>query len=331
VANYYRIDGPYTGVPARWYFRSSSSEYIPNEPTLLNNYIYLTQAVNPVAVNCQSCTYGPMMAGNSNLQINEISSLSPTGINNNNEIDAIINESNNYNELDESFKYFEKQYAYQKLEENQQALTTSQSSYYYYLKNSNIGRFERIYREMENNNIENAKTINDQIIPVNTIETNRKWVNNVYFDFIVPQKSIPQNIIDELEILASSSPFVSGDAVYSARAIIGYTEMEIIVNPKSLRQGNKNDDNSNIHDITVNVYPNPAENNINVEIKGLTGDLCKFTLRNLLGSKLLEKDVKTDGSSLSINIEKLNNGLYIYEVINANGINMKSGRLVISK
>ncbi|HPB25871.1 MAG TPA: kelch repeat-containing protein [Bacteroidales bacterium] len=86
-----------------------------------------------------------------------------------------------------------------------------------------------------------------------------------------------------------------------------------------------------INEGAINVYPNPAENNINVEIKGLTGDLCKFTLRNLLGSKLLEKDVKTDGSSLSINIEKLNNGLYIYEVLNADGINIKSGRLVISK
>jgi len=81
----------------------------------------------------------------------------------------------------------------------------------------------------------------------------------------------------------------------------------------------------------ISVYPNPAENNINVEIKGLTGDLCKFTLRNLLGSKLLEKDVKADGATLSINIEKLNNGLYIYEVLNADGINIKSGRLVISK
>ena len=329
VTNYFRIDGTYTGVTVDWYYRNLLSEYLPNKPIYLNNII-LTPAVNPIAVNCQNCTYGPLMAGNSNPTINEISGTSPTGINNN-EIDAIINESNNYNEFDELFKYFEKQYAYQKLEENQLELTTTLRNYYYSLKNSNIGKFDQIYREIENNNIENAKTLNNQISPVNNIEINRKWVNSVYFDYIVPQKAIPQNIIDELETLASTSPFVNGDAVYSARAIVGYTETETIVNPKSLEQGNTNNDNSNKHDITVNVYPNPAENNIYVELKGKNGDFNRFILRNMLGIKLIEKEIKDDRNKLTINTSKLNNGLYIYEVLNSDGISIKSGRLVISK
>jgi len=329
VANYFRIDGTYTGVTARWYYRNPSNEYIPNEPVPLSIYIPLFLSVNPVAVNCQNCTYGPMMAGNSIPTVNEINGSSSTGINNT-ELTAIINESNNYNELDESFKYFEKQYAYQKLEENQQTLTTSQSSYYYYLKNSNIGRFEQIYREIENNNIENAKTLNDQISPVNTIETNRKWVNSVYFDYIVPQKSIPQNIIDELEILASSSPFVRGDAVYSARAIVGYTEDEIGIHDKNL-EVNPNSNTTNDTNIEIKVFPNPAQEFITVEIIGNTDKSIKFDLTNMLGIKVLEKVILGSNSFIKIDVQQLRQGVYVYEASYKNNREtIIKGRIVIN-
>jgi len=241
-----------------------------------------------------------------------------------------MNESNNYNELDESFKYFEKQYAYQKLEENQQTLTTSQSSYYYYLKNSNIGRFEQIYREIENNNIENAKTLNDQISPVNTIETNRKWVNSVYFDYIVPQKSIPQNIIDELEILASSSPFVRGDAVYSARAIVGYTEDEIGIHDKNL-EVNPNSNTTNDNNIEIKVFPNPAQEFISVEIIGNTDKSIKFDLTNMLGIKVLEKVILGSNSFIKIDVQQLRQGVYVYEASYKNNREtIIKGRIVIN-
>jgi|GEM_PF-1034937 len=330
---YFRIDGTYNNPNTiSWYYRNPyPNQYGPTEPASYSSEIYLLPAVNPIAANCQSCTYGSMLAGNSNpVEENQIDSLSSSGINNT-ELTAIMNESNNYQQLDESFKYFEKQYAYKKLEANQQNLSTTLNSYYYSLRNSNIGMFEQIYRAVEDNNLGYANTLNNVISPVNTIEKNRKWVNSVYFDYIIPQKAIPQNIIDNLETLASSSPFVQGDAVYSARAIVGYTEPETVVSPKNLKQDNKNNDIINKYDITVNVYPNPAENYFNVELKGLNGDFCTFIIRNLLGTKLIAKEVRADGTTITINTSKLNNGLHVYEVLNADGINIKSGKLVISK
>ncbi len=333
VTNFYRIDGTYTGIPIYWYYRGDPylyNQYYPSVPTSLINNITPEPAINPVAVNCQSCTYGTMMAGNSNQPANQISSSSSTGINNT-ELTAIMNESNNYQQLDESFKYFEKQYAYQKLEENQQLLTTTQSNYFYSLKNSNIGKFEQIYQELKDDNISSAVSINNQISPTNNIETYRKWVNSVYFDYIIPQKPLPQNIINDLVTLASSSPFVNGDAVYSARAIVDYTDPEAIEKPKSLKQNNPNSNSGSKHDITVNVYPNPAENIINVEIKGLNGEPCKFVIRNILGTGLIEREIKAEVTKITIDISKLSNGLYFYEVLNTVNENIKNARFVISK
>jgi len=127
-----------------------------------------------------------------------------------------------------------------------------------------------------------------------------------------------------LQTLASTSPFVNGDAVYTARAIVGYTEPVVI--PKNL----ENDDN-NSSDITVKIYPNPAENNINVELSGIATRQFRFVIRNILGVKLLEKQIGGNESLISIDISNLNNGLYLYEIINIKGLNIKNGRLVISK
>ncbi|HPB24213.1 MAG TPA: T9SS type A sorting domain-containing protein, partial [Bacteroidales bacterium] len=129
---------------------------------------------------------------------------------------------------------------------------------------------------------------------------------------------------NDLQTLASTSPFVNGDAVYTARAIVGYTEPVVI--PKNL----ENDDN-NSSDITVKIYPNPAENNINVELSGIATRQFRFVIRNILGVKLLEKQIGGNESLISIDISNLNNGLYLYEIINIKGLNIKNGRLVISK
>ncbi|MCK9612344.1 MAG: T9SS type A sorting domain-containing protein [Bacteroidales bacterium] len=235
-----------------------------------------------------------------------------------------INETNNYNELDGSFKYFEKQYAYHILDANALSLNAQTGQYYYDLKNSNIGKYDEIYRKIEVGDINNASLLNNQTAPVNSIEQYRKWVNAVYFDYIVTQKEIPQNIIEDLEILASSSPFVNGDAVYTARAIVGYTES--VVNPKSLEQ--ENDTNSS-SEITAKVYPNPANDKLFIEIKATGDEKLNFLILNSLGVKLKEVSLQ---KNTVIDVSRLNNGLYFYQILRTfNQEITDKGRFVISR
>lgn len=166
--------------------------------------------------------------------------------------------------------------------------------------------------------------LNNAISPVNNIETNRKWVNTVYFDYIVPQVNLPQNIIDDLETLASSSPFVNGDAVYTARAIVGYTES--VVTPKSLEQENDSNCSS---EITAKVYPNPANDKLFIEIKGSGDEKLNFVVLNSLGVKLKEVSLQKNAV---IDVSRLSNGLYFYQILRTFNKEISSkGRFVISR
>jgi len=216
--------------------------------------------------------------------------------------------------------------AYHKLDANITSLNAQTGQYYYDLKNGNIGKFDEIYRKMEAGDINNATLLNNQIAPVNSLEQYRKWVNAVYFDYIVTQKEIPQNIIVDLEALASSSPFVMGDAVYTARAIVGYIDPD--VNPKNLKQEN---DVNNSSEITAKVYPNPANEYITVKIVGNAEKSIKFVLTNMLGIKVLEKLIEISNSTYKIDVHQLSQGIYIYEALyKISGVSIIKGRIVIN-
>ena len=110
---------------------------------------------------------------------------------------------------------------------------------------------------------------------------------------------------------------------------MGYTEPEI--NNKNMEQDNQQDENIANSNVKVRVYPNPAERNITVELIGIQEELCSFIIRNTLGINLLEKVIKTDGSPITIDVGKLSNGLYLYEVLNSEKVIIDKGSLVISK
>ncbi|HPB25294.1 MAG TPA: T9SS type A sorting domain-containing protein [Bacteroidales bacterium] len=197
--------------------------------------------------------------------------------------------------------------AYHKLDANITSLNAQTGQYYYDLKNGNIGKVDEIYRKIEVGDINNASLLNNQIAPVNSIEHYRKWVNAVYFDYIVPQLSVPQNIIDDLETLAFSSPFDNEDAVYTARAIVGYIDPD--VNPKNLKQEN---DANNSSEIAAKVYLNPANDKLFIEIKGTGDEKLNFVIMNSLGVKL--KEVSLNKNTV-IDVSRLSNGLYFYQIL----------------
>ena len=323
-ATYYGIDAnsSFTQSPKKkWYYRTTPSQYVVTEPTWLISYIGPTPKGNPIQTSCTTCG-GVFMPGINSPSVNII---------NLDEIESIIEESNNYSELDESFKYFEKQYAYHKLDENTESLNAQTGQYYYNLKNSNIGRFDNVYRKIETGDIYNASLLNNQIEPVNTIEQYRKWANAVYLDYIVPKKEMPQHIIEDLETLASSSPFVNGDAVYSARAIVEYTEDEPEINNKS-REIIPDTNATYPEKIEIKVYPNPANEYITLEIIGNNDKSIKFILINYLGIKVFDKTLNRVNTIHKIDTRKLKEGIYIYDAVyEISGESIYKGRIVICK
>lgn len=117
-----------------------------------------------------------------------------------------------------------------------------------------------------------------------------------------------------------------GDAVYTARAIVGYIDPD--VNPKNLKQEN---DVNNSSEITAKVYPNPANEYITVEIVGNAEKSIKFVLTNMLGIKVLEKLIEISNSTYKIDVHQLSQGIYIYEALyKISGVSIIKGRIVIN-
>ncbi len=204
-------------LPEDWYYRNVGGlpTYIPTKSLSISSYISLYASINPSNLHCSSCLGSKMMEPvDSNLYALQ------TEINNQ-AMGAIIGDSNNYNELNASFKYFEKQYAYDVLNNEDVTGNETLSDYLATLKDGGIGKFDAVYGMIGREQFDSAGVMNQSIEPINTIEENRKLVNAVYLQYVVPQQTLPNNTISELYSLATASPFVEGDAVYTARVILG--------------------------------------------------------------------------------------------------------------
>ena len=76
------------------------------------------------------------------------------------------------------------------------------------------------------------------------------------------------------------------------------------------------------------LFPNPANDQIQVQIKGFSGGKTSFSIVDLLGRSLLVGQINTNQSS--IDIGTLPAGTYIFRLSNAKG-EMDARRIVIAR
>jgi len=76
----------------------------------------------------------------------------------------------------------------------------------------------------------------------------------------------------------------------------------------------------------VNVYPNPATNFVNFKVDGLENGTV--TINSVTGQEVVNTSIN---GTEKVNVNHLNNGVYIYTVRNANGEVVKTNKLVIRK
>lgn len=77
---------------------------------------------------------------------------------------------------------------------------------------------------------------------------------------------------------------------------------------------------------SVNVYPNPATNFVNFEIDGLENGTV--TINSITGQEVVNTSF---ANGTKIDVSHLNNGVYIYNVRNANNEMVKTNKLIIRK
>lgn len=72
--------------------------------------------------------------------------------------------------------------------------------------------------------------------------------------------------------------------------------------------------------ISVSVYPNPANNVVNINWANNSNDIASVVITDISGEKVLSTQVSMNANT-SINIETLNSGLYFMNIASENGSN----------
>lgn len=195
------------------------------------------------------------------------------------------------------------------------------------IRDANIGRFVKVYDLIEKGDFVEAINVNNSISPEQEIFANLKTVLSIYLNTWCLNKYTLTS--DEYEILfniANQTPYEGGDAVYTARIMIGFEPDEHGVAYRLQKQDEVISDND------LRLYPNPASDKVIIEFTNDAFENVEADLKvySITGKLVYNIRFNTINSFKQLSVDMLKNGIYIYHISLSNGID-KSGKLVILK
>ena len=301
----YRITGDAnsTIVPQYWYYRAGVNSYYPNvvSPNPATSFALMTQLTSNYPSPCSS------KGGDDNERAEDIATT----------MDTIIPANSN---LAIQMRYLYMSMLYNSNAE-QFASEIGQDEQGLYL---NIPLIAKINNLAQNDStIENAIALNNILEPINAMETYRKFVNDIYLNYVAKEVQPSANVISELYTIADMAPNIGGEAVYIARAILNY-------NPESLHR-----DNIVVPiNITANnnyqYYPNPATDVLNISSVNLFVLGSKIELYDITGRKIYSAVINTESNTTSLNLKEVKQGLYLCVIKNGEEI-ISSSKISVIK
>ncbi|MFA6261400.1 MAG: T9SS type A sorting domain-containing protein [Bacteroidia bacterium] len=80
-------------------------------------------------------------------------------------------------------------------------------------------------------------------------------------------------------------------------------------------------------DIQVAVYPNPANQVLHLQTKGINGQV-QLNVYNICGSLIQSTDATIENNTLNLNLQTLSAGVYVLQLNNAEGIKINTTRFI---
>jgi len=237
-------------------------------------------------------------------------------------------------QLNEEFAKKAKRYAYTTLKRRPELLNMNDGddlvfqSFYDLVMESNIGKFHTIFDRMSEREVMEALQLNAEIIAEDLMDENQKIVNQLYLEKYAHDLPFTEEERITLENIATLTPYLGGEAVYSARVMVDLFPEEMGVAYRTDGSTSQEYEFAALKD-HFKLYPNPANDVITIsfdEIKSLDG--LSFSIYNSLGQEVLREDLNINDVRFTIDVSQLQSGLYFYH-LNRNGENILKDRLVI--
>jgi hypothetical protein len=142
--------------------------------------------------------------------------------------------------------------------------------------------------------------------------------------------------ITKLKAIAQQCPYEGGYGVYNARVLLSTVDSKVYMNECEKVKPNTGgkirgieDDNQSLSSIEgIQVYPNPANDKLNIAIHLEEGQNATIVVYDLTGKLILSNSLNVNNGLTEVSNVALAPGLYIYK-ININNTTVNSGKLSI--
>jgi len=312
------------GLSGPFYYFYDPNENQMYDPSFLNTLssnIHLVSNIGAEYLCVNNGTIGPLGPVDpiNNLEAREVA------------LGQIVRDEKYYGFLEEEYKAKDREYVYAILREDPSIMNMGGADDNVYLQfynntyNSDIERVLQMREEMYEQNLELAREKLEQIADDNTINTNRKIVDNIYidswasgiYDFTQAQESA-------LSAVANLPAYAGGDAVYTARVMLNIDPMDIGVDYAKPPQNKPQIAKEN----PVKVFPNPASSQLTIAFNDIISNDAVIEIYGNMGNLVLSETMHAGNYTKALDISKLNAGLYFYN-ISLNGTKVTSGKLTI--
>lgn len=234
----------------------------------------------------------------------------------------------------EYVQYFEESMAYRILDENPSIILQTQthqqvlSDFYAINQVSEKGKVKNLYDALLSHTTSNYEQVILDFQPSNIFETKIAEVNAIYAQSWAKGRFELDSIErGELMIIALAEPTIWGEAVYTARVMLGMFDLDENVGASMQRRAI----NEVIFDEKVlgNAYPNPTNGSFGFEGTLQTGtEKASIVLFDLQGRPVSQPDIQfVDGTWLVLE-PQVTSGLYIYR-LTIDGTEVQNGKIII--
>jgi hypothetical protein len=140
----------------------------------------------------------------------------------------------------------------------------------------------------------------------NLQENYYRTVTTIYLkSWAIGVKSFSSADSNSLNFIAHQNSLVGGEAVLTARAMLGL----VIIDPNIAQNSQKLKQNLTVNQLSVS--PNPVTDKITVKFDIATENTCIFELYDIMGRLVFSKLIQPNTLTEIIDISNLQNGVYL--------------------
>ncbi len=243
----------------------------------------------------------------------------------------ILREEINYTALFETYSDYDKSTLYKILESDTTLRNLGDTgdvkyqAFYNLIKYSNIGKITEFEYKLMNDELAEAKQLNNSLVNTSQVEEYRKIVNDIYLNtFATGYYTLTQEQISTLQQIADITPWEGGDAVYIARYMLN-------IEPDGIRPAYVIHPHANPSpdvEQTVTLYPNPAKDEITLTFAKVPTGSFTFKVYDITGREIINRKLSTKSLTAEVKLANLYKGIYVYKLESDNMASF-TGKLVI--